>query len=220
MTKALIINFNRITLPMKMAAWIVNHGLQPVIIDNASTNPALLEFYKYRCPYDVLRMDQNYGHLVVWKQNVLASLGIADRYIVTDPDLDLSGIPADFMHVLEEGLRRYPTIDKCGFSLEIEDLTNQGTIEWEKKFWQYPLDNQYYNAQIDTTFALYRSSNFSFNAARTARPYTAKHIPWYYNHISELPADEQYYYNTQLEEYANHTNVIKANENKENNNQL
>lgn len=207
--KALLINYNRITLPMQMALWCQNHHIEPVIIDNNSDYPPLLEYYDYRCPFKVVRMDQNYGHMVVWQQGLLKHLSITGEYIVTDPDLDLSGIPDDFLTVLRRGLRLYPQFDKCGFSLEIKGVKNQGTIDWEEKFWKYPLDDQYFNAPIDTTFALYKNPEFSFNAIRTNRPYTAIHVPWSYEHVKDLPEDEQFYYRTQNEDTASHTHVKK-----------
>lgn len=207
--KCFIINFNRISLPVQLAHWCYNNGLEPIIIDNASTYPPLLDYYNFRCPFTVMRMDKNYGAHVVWEQNVLKTLGITDNYIVTDPDLDLSNIPDDFLMVLEEGLRRYPQFDKCGFSLEINGIKNQGTIDWESQFWKYPLDDRYFNAAIDTTFALYKTPVFSYKGIRTNRPYTAIHVPWTYTHAKDLPEDEQFYYRTQNEDTASHTHVIK-----------
>ena len=154
--KALIINFNRISLPIQLAYWCFNNGLEPLIVDNNSDYPPLIEYYEQRCPFQVVRMEQNYGHMVVWKQELLKRLGITGHYIVTDPDLDCSNIPPDFLSVLEEGLRRYPQFDKCGFSLETDGATSPGTVEWESQFWQHPLDDRYYDAAIDTTFALYK----------------------------------------------------------------
>ena len=205
--KALIINYNRLSLPLRMACWLQSHCIEPIIIDNNSDYIPLLEFYANRCPFQVIRMEQNYGHLVVWRKNLLKRLNITGDYIVTDPDLDLSGIPSDFLCVLEEGLRKYPQFDKCGFSLEINDLTNEGTINWEQPFWKHPLDNRYFNAIIDTTFALYKTPIFSYNGIRTNRPYTAVHVPWKYEFAEDLPEDEQHYYKTQSESYSEHTNV-------------
>jgi len=134
--KVLIINFNRINLPKKLAEWVAQRGCEPIFIDNHSDYPPLLEYYS-KSPYQIVRMDQNYGHQVIWLQNVLSRFGITGNYIVTDPDLALSGIPDDFLNVLEEGLMRYPQFDKCGFSLEINDCpdTGFGPAEWEKQFW-------------------------------------------------------------------------------------
>jgi hypothetical protein len=205
--KCLIINFNRLALPSKLADWCANHGLEPIFIDNNSDYPPLLEYYG-RCPYTVVRMGRNYSYLVVWNQNILDRLGITGRYIVTDPDLDLSGVPDDFLSVLEEGLNRYPQFDKCGFSLEINDLPPVSPLIWEMQFWQKPLDSMYFDAAIDTTFALYKVRHATWSGIRTNRPYTAHHVPWYYKNAEDLPEDEQYYYKTQLAEIGNHSNVI------------
>lgn len=207
--KCLIINYNRITLPVNLAFWAYTNGLDPVIVDNNSTYQPLLDYYKFRCPFPVLRMDENYGAHVVWEQNVLKTLGITDKYIVTDPDLDCSNIPDDFLAVLEAGLLKYPFFDKCGFSLETKGATSPGTVEWELQFWKQPLDDIYFNAAIDTTFALYKTPVFSYKGIRTNRPYTAIHVPWAYTHVKDLPEDEQFYYRTQNEDTGSHTHVIK-----------
>ena len=205
--KALIIAYNRLVLPKNMADWLALRGVEPIFVDNHSDYPPLLEYYEHT-PYQVLRMADNYGHLVVWTHGVLDTLKIEDNYIVTDPDLDLTGVPDDFLQVLEEGLRRYPQYDKCGLSLEIKDLPNQVTVDWETQFWCRPLDPQYFHADIDTTFALYKVRFNSLNAIRTNRPYTCRHIPWYYDLVDKLPDDELYYYRTQLPEIRAHSNIL------------
>jgi hypothetical protein len=123
--KVLIINYNRLVLPSQLADWVYLRGLDPVFIDNASDYNPLLEYYD-RCPHEVVRMNNNYGKDVVWSQGILERLNIKGEYIVTDPDLNLIGIPDNFLSVLKEGLRRYPQFNKCGFSLEINDITDQG----------------------------------------------------------------------------------------------
>lgn len=208
--KALIIVYNRLTLPKNMADFLAKHNINPVFIDNNSDYPPLLQYYN-ETPHQVLRMEANYGHEVVWRRGVIERLGIKEDYIVTDPDLDLSNVPDDFIEVLYEGLRRYPDYDKCGFSLEINDVPSKGTVWWETRFWQTPLDSQYFHADIDTTFALYEISKQirypSLSAIRTNRPYVVKHIPWYYDQVKDLPEDEQYYYGTGREDVLSHSNV-------------
>lgn len=201
--KALIILYNRLDLPRKMADFLFLHGISPVFIDNNSDYPPLLEYYK-TTKYEVIRMDKNYGYQVVWQQGILSRLNITGNYIVTDPDLDLSGIPDDFLSILEEGLRRYPQYDKCGFSLEINDIapTEFSPAVYEKQFWQHPLDEMYFQAPIDTTFALYKVPYHSFNALRTNRPYTCRHMPWYYFDFEDMPEDEQYYFRTTRESHS------------------
>jgi hypothetical protein len=198
--KVLIINYNRVTLPSKMADFVAECGLEPIFVDNNSDYLPLLEFYE-NTPYKVLRLKHNYGHKAIWDAGVLESLKIENTYIITDPDLDLTGIPKDFLGVLEEGLKRYPAFDKCGLSLETNDLPDTKSGKrvknvYEASYWKYPLDAQYFRADIDTTFALYKKPFFSYTGIRTNRPYTARHLPWYYDHIKDLPEDEQYYFTT------------------------
>jgi hypothetical protein len=207
--KVLIINYNRLVLPLQLANWVYNRGLDPIFIDNASDYKPLLEYYD-RCPHEVVWMDNNYGKDVVWSQGILERLNIKGEYIVTDPDLNLTGIPDNFLRVLKEGLRRYPQFNKCGFSLEINDITDQGiyyqgqTIkQWEHQFWVNPMDSEYFNASIDTTFALYKTDTFSLEALRTNRPYTARHVPWYYDQVK--PMDELYYCQTATDQ----SNIIR-----------
>jgi hypothetical protein len=207
MIKALIINYQRVELPRKMAEFLAARNVEPIFVDNNSDYPPLLEYYK-TCPFTVLRMDANYVQTVVWHKNLLSKLGITGNYIVTDPDLDLSGVPDDFVEVMEEGLRRYPQYDKCGLSLEINDIPNQVTIDWEMMFWRHPLDDMYFNADTDTTFALYKHPYPSLNAIRTNRPYICKHVPWYYDLYEKLPEDELYYYRTQCQEIRSHSNIL------------
>lgn len=201
--KAFIINFNRVTIPEKMANWLALRGCEPVFIDNNSDYEPLLQYY-LDTPYKVVSLRGNYGHTVMWlpELQLLDRLAGNERYIVTDPDLDLSGVPDDFLTILNKGLDKYK-VDKCGLSLEIEDLpdTENGNFirnKCEAKYWKQSLDNMYFRADTDTTFALYRGGvrNYSHSAIRTNRPYTAKHLPWYYENLKDLPADEQYYFKT------------------------
>jgi len=195
--KALIINYNRLTLPKNMADYIAECGLEPVFIDNNSKYEPLLEYYE-NCPHEVVRLNQNYGHRVVWDADILNRLKIEGEYIVTDPDLDISNIPKDFLEVLQEGLNRYPKYEKCGFSLRISDLPNNGLTQYvnisERGYWARPLDDMYFDASTDTTFCIYRVNVKSFNSLRTNEPYCAKHVPWYYTNINDLPDDERYYF--------------------------
>ena len=195
--KAFIITYNRLNLPVNMAKFLSDHGIDPVFVDNNSDYKPLLEYYR-TTPYEVIRMRENYGYKVVWEQNLLERLGITGNYIVTDPDLDLSGIPYDFLKILEEGLIKYPEYDKCGFSLEINDLPPTGfcPANYEKQFWEHPLDDTYFKAAVDTTFALYKVPFHSFKALRTNRPYCCRHRPWYYFKFEDMPQDEQYYFQT------------------------
>jgi hypothetical protein len=175
-------------------------GLEPVIIDNCSTYEPLLEWYAH-CDFKVVRMDKNYGHKVIWTNWMFRDLGIKDKYILTDPDLDLSGVPSDFLEVMEEGLKRYPKFERIGLSLEIDDLPDNDlgrqVYKHELRFWNKPLDEMYFEAEVDTTFALQKIGMYNtYNSLRINKPYTARHIPWYYTDLENLSIDEKNYIKT------------------------
>jgi hypothetical protein len=213
--KALIINYNRLKLPSGMADWLFTHGVEPIIIDNHSDYPILIEYYASLCPYRVIHMDKNYGHRVIWEQGILNKLGITGEYIVTDPDLDLSGVPDDFLKVMQEGLTKYPQFDKCALSLEINDLPNSPEGNYirghEAKYWKNALDDKYFHADTDTTFALYRAGVtwYSHSAIRTNRPYTCKHVPWYYIDFNSLSEEDKYYFRSANDSSSGKIRLIK-----------
>ncbi len=197
-----VINRNRLTLTKNLVDWCAEHDLHPIIVDNASDYPPLLDYYDH-CPHPVIKLPKNFGHTVMWDSHILDMyIKRNDQYIVTDPDLDLTGVCCDFLEVMQVGLRKYPNFDKCGLSLEIKDLpdtvSGKAYKEIERKYWEKPLDEVYFEAPTDTTFALYNIGvrHYSHSAIRTNRPYTARHIPWYYERLRDLPEDEQYYFRT------------------------
>ena len=199
--KALIINYNRLLMPKRTADWCAGHGLIPIIIDNHSTYEPLLEWY-LKCPYTIIRLKENYGSHVLWKAPLFDFLKTEKQHILTDPDLDLSGVPDDFLEVMQEGLKRYPEFTKIGLSLEINDLPDSPEGNFirgvEGKYWRNPLDDRYFIADTDTTFCLRTQIEHTHKALRTNRPYTARHIPWYYTSFSALDAEEQNYFNTAI----------------------
>jgi hypothetical protein len=198
---AFIINYNRLTLPKNMAEFLSkNENVDVYIIDNNSTYQPLLDWYA-TCPYKIIHMDKNYGHTVFWNKKLYDIYVKEGYYILSDPDLDLSEIPEDWLDVLLNGLAKYQ-YNKIGFSLKTSDLPesvfrNQ-IIDWESQFCtpkaKY-LDDLYTEAHIDTTFALHRTDEHAlYSSVRVNHPYTAKHVPWYYTDFQVLPEDEKFYF--------------------------
>lgn len=199
MIKALIINYNRLILPRNMADYLSECEITPIIIDNCSDYPPLLEYYK-TCKHEVYHADRNYGHNVIWKLDLLTKLNITGDYIISDSDLDICNVPKDFLSVLQRGLDIHTEYEKCGFGLRISDLPNNKlrdyVITTERGYWDRPLDNTYYDASVDTTFSLCRSRVKVFKSMRTNEPYCAKHVPWYYTTLGDMTDDEKYYFST------------------------
>lgn len=204
--KAFIINYNRLTLMANMADWLAKRGCQVIIIDNGSDYPPLLDWYR-KTEHHVHFMGVNYGHRVIWERGILDLFEVTGRHIITDSDLDLSGVPDDFIEVLSRGLDLHPNAAKCGLSLEIEDLpeSSEGNFiryHCEARYWLNKLPTGYWNAPVDTTFAMYRETarSYTHSGVRSDRPYTAKHVPWYYVNYNRIPEDEKYYFKTASEQ--------------------
>jgi hypothetical protein len=169
----------------------------PIIVDNDSAWPPLLEWYA-KCGVPIIRLGRNGGPMAPWTLRNL-SRG-SEFYVVSDPDLDLTGVPPDVLLVMAAGLREYPDRIKCGLSLEINDLppteVGRAAAEWERQFWRTRLDDFWWNAPVDTTFAMYRANFHDTRqrlspAMRSDRPYTAKHLPWYMT--DSLTAETRHY---------------------------
>lgn len=205
--KAFIIMYNRLFIAKKLAEYLADTGCEPILIDNNSTYPPLLDWYK-NCPFKVHKLNINYRERVFWDSGLFNEYN--DKYyIVTDHDLSIEGIPNDYVDVLIKGLNSNNNITKCGLSLKIDDLPDNEYTKHVKRFesvyWleKDPIGN--YIAGIDTTFAVYDREkqklgwdygNKFFFATRTPFPYTARHLPWYLTEDSILYNEDEKYYHT------------------------
>lgn len=181
--------------------WLRDAGYANIhILDNASTYPPLLEYYAKleEQGIRVCRQGKNMWHTALWQSGILEKLDIRTPYVYTDPDvLPVENCPKDFLAALLGLLRKYPWLEKAGLGICYEDLTYfdaSAKREWEKNFYQVPVEEGVYFAPVDTTFALYRDArHYCIEAAvRTAGPLMCRHLPWYYDY-EHLPEDEQYY---------------------------
>ncbi len=197
--KAYIISRNRLTLMVNMANWLADF-VEPVIVDNDSDYPPLLRYYE-TCPHKVIRVNANLGSEVIWKTGIVDDHSSGESYLITDPDLDMTGVPNDWLEELQTGLDKHPSITKVGIGLRLDDLPDteiaKQAKEWEASKWAYPLDDgRFYSASTDTTLCLCRTRDHTYEAIRTAAPYLARHIPWYYTDVESIPEDEIYYMKT------------------------
>jgi len=199
----IINNFNRLDSLKKLIESLEKRGYTNVyIIDNLSTFPPLLEYYK-TCRYTVFRLDQNIGMTALWRSGIYRRFR-NDFFVYTDSDVvPIEECPDDFLLFFLNTLKKYKLAQKVGFSLKIDDLPDcyamkEDVIFWEKHFFDRKRDDFLYWAPIDTTFALYRPygkrkhANYNIEMYRTAFPYMARHLPWYID--SENPDEENQYY--------------------------
>lgn len=202
-TPILIICRDRLDPLQQLLGWLDSAGYErPILIDNGSTYPPLVEFLADCSALEVLRLEENLGHLAPWRSEVVqASFGSIGPAVVTDCDVvPDSNCPDDAVERLAEVLLRHADVDKVGLGLRIDDLPDSyglkdEVIAWETKFWETEVAPGVFDAEVDTTFALYRTLNkphATVRALRTGAPYVARHLSWYSD--SSNPSKEQTYY--------------------------
>jgi len=198
--------FNRLTTTRQLVEQIANlDEACPIVIDNNSDFGPLLDWYD-SCPCEVIRLRDNLGHHAPWLSGVVGQ-DAAPLYVVTDCDLDLSGVPADTLQILREPLHWSRPAIKSGLGLRIDDLPpwQSDVAAWEARWWKRPVghDPRFFWAAIDTTFAMYRGETphelamqvVRVPAVRAAAPYVARHVPWYLDG-SNLDAENAHYFAT------------------------
>lgn len=199
-TPIIINNFNRVKSLRGLLKWLEDAGYNNIhIIDNASTYPPLLDYYDqinfpvYKC--------QNLGAHALWKNSELWNKIKWGLYVYTDSDVvPMDSCPSNFVEQAVLYFQRFPSIQKIGLSLEINDLPDSyakktDVLAWEGQYWQKKIDSFLFDAAVDTTFAVYKpfaKGGWWIKSGRLDRPYTASHTPWYEN--SQSLTDEERFY--------------------------
>lgn len=201
----IINNFNRFTHLEKLVDSLEKRGYHNLfIIDNNSTYPPLLEYYK-TCKFEVIMLHKNVGFKSLWET------GIYERfkhsyYVYTDSDMEIDkNCPDDFMEYFVKLLKKYYFCQKVGFGIRIDDIPDcykfkDDVLRFESPYWVKKAEEGVYYAPIDTTFALYRpytgqQVNHLRKTLRTGNPYVIRHLPWYID-SDNLDSEEQYYVNS------------------------
>ncbi|NOY71546.1 MAG: glycosyltransferase family 2 protein [Gammaproteobacteria bacterium] len=203
-------NRNRLEYLKKLIKWLIKAGHRNItIIDNDSSYPPLLEYYK-SCPCNIVKLKKNMGHLALWNSGIYDEIK-TPFYVYTDPDVvPVEECPDNAVEFFIDTLTRNSGIEKIGFGLKLDDLPSSSPnvrkiIKWEKQFWKTPFSDSFYDANVDTTFAVYRQEvkggtyhypdirgGIKLKSLRSASPYLARHLPWYRD-ISEFTAEDIYY---------------------------
>lgn len=200
MTPVFIVSFNRLTTLKGMLDYFKQiPEFYPVVIDNASTYPPLLDFFATDRSFELIRLPKNVGPWTCFRRNF--HLGFSSEFFAfSDCDLDLSGVPLDVFNKMRRGLRKHPDKRKVGVSIEVNDIPRHDAKRYgfiqasERPCWEKKIDG-YWDVNVDTTFALYRNVDQTYaitDSLRLDRPYTAKHVPWY-NDMDNLSEEEEYY---------------------------
>lgn len=207
----IIINFNQLFYLKQLVDFLINRGFENiVIIDNLSTYPPLLEYYKIiESKVKVEYMNDNYGHKVFFESEILQRKYGKGYYVLTDADIvPNEKLPIDFMEKMIKYLDKYfKRVTKVGFALKIDDIPNnyslkEKVIKWEKRFWDNPVEKDVYLNWLDTTLAIYKPNYPSLfndisylNGIRVGNNFTAKHGGWYINNLN-LTDEQKFYFDT------------------------
>lgn len=196
-------NYNRLATLQILIEGLENRGYRNIhIIDNASTYPPLLDYYR-TCPYTIYMLNRNVGHLAVWETGIYKQF-TNSYFAYTDSDLQIhEDCPSDFIERFVCLLKKYPSALKVGFSIAIDDLPDcydqkEKIKNWESQFWKREVEPNVFKAPIDTTFAVHKPFfkgelvNFRHRYLRVGFPYTVRHLPWYVD--SANPSCEERYY--------------------------
>ena len=200
-----IVSYNRLEDLKSQIKWLEKVNMKNIIIlDNQSTYPPLLEYYD-SLSYKLAKMEENYGHLALYKCGLFDDIINSQYYILTDPDIiPLDECPDNFINIFYNFLKQNDEYTKIGFSLKTNDIPDyyelkKVVLDWESQFQQkedefYYKNIKMYDAYIDTTFALYRPRVMSddkkwWESARTAYPYQARHTSWYIDSLNLTPED-------------------------------
>jgi len=234
----IITNFNLYSWPKAMVKELKRmQDVGPIlIVDNGSTYAPTLEWYEQLKQESneiaIVHAGRNYGHLVAWQAQIpmqLFQMGYPD-YIVTDPDLDLSGLPDDtllrmrqlwyelpeksYVYEQEKGDPfngvRFSVKDKVGLGIRTDDVPADAVFfqQAELRYKKQPIWNGLQLAPVDTTFAFYHHEHYKqvlIGGARMVAPYEVRHLPYYITK-EDMNADWEF---RQYLDKANHASTAK-----------
>lgn len=201
----LINSFNRLSCLRRLIHWLMAAGYHRIYVIDNNSSYAPLQGFLTELEEDgsarVVRLDRNVGHLAIWREDLLARLGIDTEYVYTDPDVvPAACCPGDVVARLQAVLADNPEVAVAGLGLRLDDLPGcyryrSEAIAWESQFWLAPAASGLFHSQIDTTFALYRPGSghcLGRAAIRTGWPCVAAHTSWYAD--DGAPSEEDLWY--------------------------
>lgn len=211
-------NRNRLTPIRNMIDHLNRLGYRKIfILDNDSTYPPLLEWYK-TCKAQVEYLGKNIGHQALWKCGILNMFKKYPYIVYTDSDIELNEhTPEGFIEILIMLAKDFRA-EKAGLAIHYDDipqsLANDRTRQIEERYWQkrLPYTNyEVYDAYIDTTFGVVKTAStysWAHKAIRVAGDFTCRHTPWYldYNNLNE---EEQYYLNHADPKFCSYKQLMK-----------
>lgn len=219
----IIIGYNNYYYIKKMVNQLKKYNLNNIyVIDNNSSLPILLNYYKNHTEIKIIKMNKNYKSKVLFDLDLRSFYNCLPNYFIyTDADIMFNEkLPLDFVNHLIY-LSDKHRIGKVGFALDISEKDKLKPLfkikkykkiyikEWEQRHWDREIEKDIYRADIATTFAVYNKKYFDFSierhflkSLRVSGNFTAKHLQWYENSFSKY--EQNYYFCNSYYEGWNH----------------
>lgn len=175
----------------------LNPNEEVIILDNESTYPPLLDWYKTIEHKVQIRMLPNHGHTAFWTIELDKTIG--EYFVYTDSDIELNeNFPQNWKERMMNIMQKY-SVQKVALALRIDDLPDVYALANqvkgnEHRWWQKEVEKDVYEADTDTTFSLFKNFNDNcFPSLRMAQEdMICRHLPWYHD-LKNLDDEEKYY---------------------------
>lgn len=174
----------------------LNGNADITIIDNASTYPPLLEWYKeIEKDVKLIRHDTNRGPWCFFYSGIHANVQ-SDHYVYSDADLELNPeMPYNWQEIMYEYLYKYNR--KPSLALRLSDVPDSDIkkhITFHQGVCWYETDEpDVYKAVTDMTFSFdAKVRGYRYESVRLAGKFECRHMPWYLD-FDNLPEEEKYY---------------------------
>jgi hypothetical protein len=226
-----IISFNRLACLRRLVAWLETaEQAQPILIDNGSTYPPLVEWLdSMKSTFPIQRFTDNGGPYRVWDQRLFEPFTNESQpfYVVTDPDIvPTADCPRDAIPRLVD-VWQATRCPKVGLSFRLEAIpdhlpTREAIRGWEASLQRPDLAEDvarpggtvraYRGSLLDTTFQgnhreLLPPSGGSAGI-RLAPPYQADHLGWQID-PRNLDDEDRFYCQT-ASEHASTIETLKS----------
>ncbi|OSI18422.1 glycosyltransferase family 2 protein [Neisseria dumasiana] len=221
----IIVSYNNGAYVENIVSQMNRFDIIPIVIDNKSTHKKSLQILcqlQNDQKADIVFSPYNFGHLVGFTGRIYEAL--PEVFAYSNPDLELSpDLPHNFLEILADLTKEF-SVYKAGCALSMPPQSsdnNQATqfihrkqkkpfaypqkpftpAQWEKQFWRFKIEHpiwEVYAAKLDTTFAVYRKSNYQYDfldAVRVAGVFTAVHLPWFPESDIMCAEDKLEYFN-------------------------
>ena len=192
-------NMNRLTTTKKMVEDLfkLNGNAKINIIDNASTYPPLLEWYKeIKKDINIIYNSTNLGPWTFFYSGHFSNCP-EDHYIYSDADLELnSNMPYNWQEIMLEYINKYQR--KSSLALRIDDVSDDyefknKILEHQNICWYESGEPDIYRAITDMTFSMDKKSNgYRYESMRLGGKFMCRHIPWYVD-LKNIDEEEKYY---------------------------